>query len=70
VSTASKTIDTDRNARLLRKVHSRQPLTQYETAEFVGCTRSYIQQLEQQALTKIRAELGDDTIRVMLGGAA
>ena len=53
----------EREARIIRLRYGLDgslPMTQRETAKACGISRSYVSRIEKKALSKLRAELGDD----------
>ena len=53
----------EREARIIRLRYGLDgslPMTQRETAKVCGISRSYVSRIEKKALSKLRAELGDD----------
>ncbi len=58
---------TEREAKIIKMrygLDNMKPLTQRETAELCGISRSYVSRLEKKALEKLRAALGEDAAPV------
>ncbi len=61
------TVLTEREAKIIKMrygLNDMKPLTQRETAELCGISRSYVSRLEKKALEKLREALGEDAAPV------